>query len=262
LNNRMSTNFQDLQKRGLLQIGTGCRISPYAIFESTDTRGTDSPIVIGDKCRVEAGAILYGGTKLDSEVVVEEYVIVGKSEYGYAVGKVYDGSGAETMIGRGVVLRSRCTIYGGTMVGINSTIGHGTLLRSYVQVGENSQIGQGLSVERDVKIGNFVRCSPLSHITSSVVLEDRVFLGAGIKTINDKLMIWKQDGIEPELTPPYFEYGARIGSGSTIGPGVRIGREALIGSGSNVTHDIPAFSIAYGNPAKIVGTINSQRLSR
>jgi len=258
----MFTNFQDLQKRGLLQIGTGCRISPYAIFESTDTRGTDLPIAIGDRCRVETGAILYGGTKLDSEVVVEEYVIVGKSEYGYAVGKVYDGSGAETKIGHGAILRSRCTIYGGTVVGTDSTIGHGTLLRSYVQVGENTQIGQGLSVERNVRIGNYVRCSPLSHITSSVVLEDRVFLGAGIKTINDKLMIWKQDGVEPDLTPPYFEYGAKIGSGSTIGPGVRIGREALIGSGSNVTHDIPAFSIAYGNPAKVVGTVNSQRLSR
>ena len=258
----MGDNLPDLQKRGLLQIGTECRISPYAIFESADTRGSHLPIVIGDRCRVEAGAILYGGTKLDSEVVVEEYVIVGKSEYGYAVGKVYDGSGAETRISRGVILRSRCTVYGGTAIGFNSTIGHGTLLRSYVQVGENSQIGYGLSVERDVKIGNYVRCSPLSHITSNVVLEDRVFLGAGIMTINDKSMIWKQDGVEPDLTPPYFEYGAKIGSGSTIGPGVRIGREALIGSGSNVTHDMPAFSIAYGNPAKIVGTVNSQRLSR
>src|SRR5208337_3538171 len=185
----------------LLQIGTGCKISPYAIFEPADVRGTELPIVIGDRCRVEAGAILYGGTKLDGETVVEEYVVVGKPEYGYAVGKLYDGSGVQTSIGHGVILRSRCTIYGGSRVGNNSTIGHGTLLRSHVQVGENSQIGQGLSVERDVRIGNYVRCSPLSHITSSVVLEDRVFLGAGVKTINDKSLIWKQDGVEPDLTP-------------------------------------------------------------
>jgi len=262
LYSQKAANSQDLQRRGLLQIGTKCRISPYVIFDPIDIRGNELPIVIGDRCRVEAGAILYGGTKLDSEVIVEEYVIVGKSEYGYAVGKIYDGSGAETRISRGVILRSRCTIYGGTEVGKNSTIGHGTLLRSYVQVGENSQIGHGLTVERNVRIGNYVRCSPLSHITSSVVLEDRVFLGAGIKTINDKSMIWKQDDVEPDLTPPYFEYGAKIGSGSTIAAGVRIGRESLVGSGSNVTHDIPAFSIAYGNPAKVVGTVSSQRLSR
>jgi len=211
---------------------------------------------------VETGAILYGGTALDSQVVVEEYVMVGKPEYGYAIGKVYDGSAIETKIGRDAILRSRCTVYGGTGVGVNTMIGHSTLLRSHVQVGENSQIGAGLSVERDVKIGNYVRCSPLSHITSSVVMEDRVFLGAGVMTINDKSMIWKQEGIEPDLKPPYFEYGAKIGSGSTIGPGVRIGREALVGAGSNVTHDIPPFSIAYGNPAKVVGSVNSQRQTR
>jgi acetyltransferase-like isoleucine patch superfamily enzyme len=258
----MNTKMQRLEKRGLLRIGTGCRISPHAIFESADVTGNELPIAIGDRCRVGAGAILYGGTTLGRRVVVEEFVILGKSEYGYAVGKVYNGSAAQTKIDTGVILRSRCTIYGGTVIGTNSTIGHGTLLRSYVQVGEDSQIGQGLSVERNVRIGNHVRCSPLSHITSSAVLEDRVFLGAGIMTINDKSMIWKEDGVEPDLKPPYFEYGSKIGSGSTIGTAVRIGREALVGSGSNVTHDIPPFSIAYGNPARVVGTVNRERVPK
>jgi acetyltransferase-like isoleucine patch superfamily enzyme len=112
-----------------------------------------------------------------------------------------------------------------------------------------------MSIERDCRIGDYVRCSPLSHITSGIVMEDRVFIGAGVVTINDKGMIWRDPKKEPELIPPYFEYAAKIGSGSVIAAGVRIGRNSLIGSGSVVTHDIPADVIAYGIPAKVKGPL-------
>lgn len=42
-------------------------------------------------------------------------------------------------------------------------------------------------------------------------------LGAGIRTINDKNLIWNDtEGREPELIPPRFETGAKVGTGSTI----------------------------------------------
>ncbi len=43
-----------------------------------------------------------------------------------------------------------------------------------------------------------------------------------------------------------------IGAGSIILPGITIGDECVIGSGSVVTKDIPARSLAAGNPAKII----------
>ena len=65
-------------------------------------------------------------------------------------------------------------------------IGHHTLLRSFVTVGTETQLGHNLTVERATQIGSLVRCSPGSHITSSCILEDRVFLGAGVRTVNDR----------------------------------------------------------------------------
>ena len=38
-------------------------------------------------------------------------------------------------------------------------------------------------------------------------------------------------------------------------PGVTIGDYALIGAGSVVTRDIPAYSIAVGSPAKVIKTL-------
>jgi acetyltransferase-like isoleucine patch superfamily enzyme len=41
-----------------------------------------------------------------------------------------------------------------------------------------------------------------------------------------------------------------VGSNAVVTPGVRIGRGAVIGAGAVVTHDIPAWAIAHGVPAR------------
>ncbi len=46
-----------------------------------------------------------------------------------------------------------------------------------------------------------------------------------------------------------------IGGNVTILPGVTIGDNCTIGAGSVVTHDIPANSIAVGNPARVIKTV-------
>lgn len=47
-----------------------------------------------------------------------------------------------------------------------------------------------------------------------------------------------------------------IGAGVTICPGVTIGENSVIGAGSVVIHDIPANSIAVGNPCRVIRGIN------
>jgi len=49
--------------------------------------------------------------------------------------------------------------------------------------------------------------------------------------------------------------GCFIGARSIILKGVTLGDRVIIGAGSVVTKDVPAYSIGAGNPARIVGTI-------
>lgn len=49
-----------------------------------------------------------------------------------------------------------------------------------------------------------------------------------------------------------------IGGHSTICPGVTIGDRSVIGAGSVVTHDIPADSLAVGNPARVIRKLNQE----
>lgn len=249
------SNWARLEKLGLLRVGRNCQISDHVIFEFSDILGKQRPIVISDNCRISAACVIYGGCSILESVVVEEHSVIGKPEFGYAVGNSYEGSGSGSEIMQGSIVRGGAVIYSGCRLGQNSTIGHNAVVRSNVSIGDNSQLGQFVSVERQSTIGNFVRCSPHCHITSSVVMEDRTFFGAGVITINDKEMIWRMEGTCPELVPPYFEYGAKLGSGVVVAAGVRIGKQALVGSGSVVTKDIPPYSVAYGVPAHIRGKV-------
>ena len=247
-----------LADAGLLETGPGCLVSPYAVFVPADMLGTVRPILLGARCTIGADAVLHGGTQLGTAVRVEEHALIGCPEYGYAVRNIYPGAGEPTIVGDDVVLRAGVIIYAGVTIGAGTTVGHHTLLRSHVTVGTGSQLGHHLTIERECRIGDRVRMSPGTHLTAATAVAAGVFLGAGIRTINDKHLVWRDPDCQTELAPPRFCEGCKVGSGSTILADVTIGAHSMVGAGSVVTHDIPPHSTAYGVPARVRATLGTQ----
>ena len=243
----------ELDHAGLLRADSNVAISRYAMFVPVDELGTARPIVIRSGAVIEPFAVVHGGTTIGEQARVEEHTVIGKPELGYAVGKIRPGVGGGTVIGAGATVRSGAVVYSEVGIGVNTLVGHHTLLRTAVQVGADTQLGHHLTVERETRIGRDVRCSPGSHITSSTVLADRVFLGAGVRTINDKTLTWRDPDREPTLAAPRFDTGAKVGSGCVVLAGVVIGERALVGAGSLVTRDVPPGMLAYGHPARVQG---------
>ena len=64
--------------------------------------------------------MIFGGTRLGNGARVEEHAIVGRPEQGYAVGHVYPGTGADTVIENGAIIRAGAVIYAGTEIGENT----------------------------------------------------------------------------------------------------------------------------------------------
>lgn len=72
--------------------------------------------------------------------------------------------------------------------------------------------------------------------------------------------------IHPDSRNSMYEYGIDvtignnvwIGGNAVICPGVTIGDNCVIGAGSVVTKDIPAWSVAAGNPARVIKTITEE----
>jgi acetyltransferase-like isoleucine patch superfamily enzyme len=63
----------------------------------------------------------------------------------------------------------------------------------------------------------------------------------------------KNSSVQPlVIKETVIEEEAHIGANSVVLPGVRIGKRSQVGAGSVVTKDIPPFSIAAGNPARIL----------
>lgn len=53
-----------------------------------------------------------------------------------------------------------------------------------------------------------------------------------------------------------------IGENVTLLPGVSIGEGAVVGACSVVAKDIPAYSVAVGNPARVIKTRDVERFNR
>ncbi len=67
----------------------------------------------------------------------------------------------------------------------------------------------------------------------------------------------RREGLEFAL-PVTIENGVWIGGHAVIAPGVRIGRNSVIGAGSVVTKDIPANVVAAGNPCRVIRPITEK----
>ncbi|MEI7725186.1 MAG: acyltransferase [Bacteroidota bacterium] len=67
----------------------------------------------------------------------------------------------------------------------------------------------------------------------------------------------KNSSVQPlDLKPVIIEEEVHIGANSVVTAGVTIGKRTQIGAGSVVTKSIPPFSIAVGNPAKVIKRYN------
>jgi acetyltransferase-like isoleucine patch superfamily enzyme len=131
-------------------------------------------------------------------------------------------------------------------------------------IGDNTMIGPFVEIQRNAIIGKNCKVSSHSFICEGVTLQDEVFIGHHVCFINDRLpRATTEDGMlqsaaDWSCIPTLVHRGASIGSGSTILCGVTIGQHALIGAGSVVTRDVPAGSIAAGNPARVIGTVRDR----
>jgi UDP-2-acetamido-3-amino-2,3-dideoxy-glucuronate N-acetyltransferase len=147
-------------------------------------------------------------------------------------------------------------IFDDVTIGEGTRVGNFVMIRSETSIGERCTIGSYVDIEGDVSIGHDVSLQSGCYITRGVVIEDDVFCGPRVITMNDKRISHRRPGMTFVREGPRIERGARVGGGSVLLPGVTIGANAFVGAGSVVTKDVPARAIVVGNPARVVGTVD------
>lgn len=123
------------------------------------------------------------------------------------------------------------------------------------QIGADCNICDYVFVENDVVIGDRVTVKNGVQVWDGVTLSDDVFVGPNVTFTNDRM---PRSKIHPaEFARTVVAEGASIGGGAVILSGVRVGRRAMVGAGAVVTKDVPPNAIVIGNPARIVGYVDT-----
>jgi UDP-2-acetamido-3-amino-2,3-dideoxy-glucuronate N-acetyltransferase len=145
-------------------------------------------------------------------------------------------------------------------VGEDTLFGNFVFIRSKTVLGRGCRIGSFVDIEGDVVIGDHVSLQSGCYITRGVVIEDEVFCGPRVITMNDKRIVHRRPSLTFERAAPRIGRAARVGGGSILLPGVTVGANALVGAGSVVTRDVPEGAIVAGNPARVIGAVKPEEL--
>ena len=113
-----------------------------------------------------------------------------------------------------------CTWHGNVTLKDGAIIGIGSVVIGPVQIGENAACSQ------------------------------HCFIGGQSHHYEDISKNFLRQGVETKEV--VIQHDVWIGSNSVILCGVKIGNNSVIGGGSVVTEDIPAYSVAVGNPARVI----------
>jgi acetyltransferase-like isoleucine patch superfamily enzyme len=151
--------------------------------------------------------------------------------------------------GKGAIIRRRTRLdvvpWNRFELGANSTIEDFAAINNGVGpviIGDRTKIGLSNTIIGPVTIGNDIRLA--QNITLSG-------LNHNYEDIN--IPIHKQ-GVS--TAPISIEDNTWIGANVVVLAGVTIGKHAIVAAGSIVTKDIPPYSVAVGNPARIIKQYN------
>lgn len=117
----------------------------------------------------------------------------------------------------------------------------------------------GCHVGKDIFVGDSVKID--SGHADLIYIEDHAHIAGGTRLLCHQRDLRDYKVGDDYAKLPYklgeihLEKGSLVGMESFVMPGVTIGEGAIVGAFSLVTHDIPAWTIAVGRPAKVVKQI-------
>ena len=110
------------------------------------------------------------------------------------------------------------------------------ILSSTVKIGNGTAVMQGAIIQVDAKVGKHCIINTGASVDHECIIEDYVH-------------------ISPHATlcgNVHIGEGSWIGAGTTIIPNLSVGKWCVVGAGSVVTANIPDYTLAFGNPCKVV----------
>lgn len=140
----------------------------------------------------------------------------------------------------------------GASIGAGSRIHAFAHLMSATRVGRDCSIGAHVTVGSGAILGNGVIVEAGGQVGEKVRLEDDVLIGASAILCHERAA-----PAGPAAAGTLVRTAAVIGANATVLPGLTIGSRARVAPGAVVTRSVPPNAIVTGNPAQIVGYVDT-----
>lgn len=197
--------------------------------------------------KISSTVIIHPHVEIGKNVIIEDYCIIGVPFGGY--------NGEKTIIGDNAIIRSHTVIYAGNRIGNYFQTGNKANIRELNTIGDNVSIGTLSVVEHHITIGNGVRIHSQVFIPEYSILKASCWVGPNVVLTNARYP--NSPAVKENLQGPVIDNQAKIGANATLLPGVCIGSNSLVGTGSVVTKDVAKNTVVAGNPARSIKAIDT-----
>lgn len=113
--------------------------------------------------------------------------------------------------------------------------------------------------ELGARIGDDVYVGPEVYVEKDfaelLTIEDGVILSQGVTILLHDSSLNNVVGAPIRFGPVVLREGCYIGANATVMCGVEVGAGALVGACALLNGDVPAGMVAYGQPARVTGTV-------
>ena len=185
---------------------------------------------------------IFGNSKVGDSCFIDPDALIGYPHNGELDKNREDVDGCT--IGSNSIIRPGA-IYSTASVGNNTRTGHNFLVRENTVIGNGCLIGTNVVIDNACTIGDNCSFQTGAYIPTGTKIGNRVFLGPNASLTNDKTPLRTEYNLEA-IT---LEDDVTVGSNATIMPGITVGEGAFIAGGAVITKDVPAWTLAKGNPA-------------
>lgn len=207
---------------------------------------------------VSSNAILGGNVTIGPFTIIHAGVEIGaNSEIGShcEIGVPSRLAESNTLfLGESSLIRSHSVFYTGSTFGEKLVTGHHVTVRENTVAGCCLQLGTRGDIQGHCQIGDYLRTHSHVHIGQQSKIGDYVWMFPDVLLTNDP------NPPSEILLGPIVEDFAVLAAKSTLLPGVRIGKNAVVGAQSLVGLDVPDGMLVSGSPAKIVGPASILRM--
>jgi len=202
---------------------------------------------IGDNVKIGDNTIIYDNVHIGNNTIIANDCIIGEPVNSYYTQKEYKNP--KTVIGDNSLIRSHCIVYAGNKIGENFSSGHRVTIRENTTFGKNCNVGTLSDIQGYSNFGDFCRLHSNVHIGQKSNVGNFVFIYPYVVFTNDP------------HPPSNILNGITIGDYSVIAvhsillPGVKIGRNCLVGANSTVGKSFEDELVIVGSPAKALFSV-------